>query len=231
LGLAIVGQELRKRIREVPFGLGEIDPKLMNLLINSSGQVMRYNRPGPSGQKYNVPTDKEWGASRDQTMPIVLALLLLGDKTTAQRIWRNVKQNWFRFPNGDLCGCDDWLIFQLAIGNRPIKFLGESQLWIAVLDRINKANKDPDDVGDDILLTQKIAVLSCYGIGNSRQYYANYRPAYFFKGGNFRDKNNYEQRPGENGIQYSFDHYCREGNPYHELWRPIISNIFRKTNG
>lgn len=200
-------------------------------LLIRDGCVLRYNRPGPNGQPYNDPYDKEWGTSRDQTVPAILAAWLMGDVATLFKIYQNVKGNWFRFPNKDLMGPDVWMMCNKAMGQRPFGlWLGEKHVQVNAWWRCRQAEKNGDDVGDDILEIQELATLRMMGTDQyaveAIKYYSNHRPCFKYIGGPRTDASSYQKING-NGVQWALDHYNDDGaNPHNEHWRPIVNALF-----
>lgn len=191
--------------------------------------VRRYTKPH-NGNPLDNPWDKEWGASRDQTEPVLWAMGLAGDryrKNLYQLSWTFLK-NFSRTPNGDPLWIHNWAGIMRSLWNAganwpmilwPLFWICDMWLVFATAHRVYLTHKnyspDPilDDVGDCINMTQHLYVsmnLSTPFGWLARQ---------IFK---FRAK----------GVQHAFDVYHRNdghtsfGNPFNELWRPIITRYF-----
>lgn len=209
-------------------------------LIRSDGVCYRDWKPGRGGEPYHRPDDPEWGTSRDQTMPAVIAAGLMGDPETSDIIWSAVKRNWFRFPNGkDIVTPDAWAAFSRAGQWNSKRFLLEMadyfSHWGGYIRCIQAAG-DPDDVGDDILHVQYLALFEFMNPTEegelARRYYAKTRPCFTFLGGDSDDKKNYIQVTG-NGARFAYKHYFREEdrkdgtipNPIDELFNPYLGTL------
>lgn len=206
--------------------------RCLNLLFDfRTGVFKRYIQP-----PYDYPFSREWGASRDQTMPLVLACILYNQMQTAKSVWNDVERHEMAYPNGDLCGPVDVAMFRRGLGfglfgDLQLR-LGDIQLYVSAIVRCSQSQDNGDDVGDDIGLTQYLAfshfVKPTMFSKAAIDLYKRRRQNFKFLGGDRSVKSNYEKIPGC-GIQYAFDHYhapITGGNPLNELWRPIIEKVF-----
>lgn len=97
---------------------------------------------------YNDPKD----FSRDQTMPLILAMGEMGYYANLRRLFWNQFKNFGRYPNGDIAGPEDlgyyiraFQIWQLY----PVLIVGDLQMFVNTLIRLYKG-RDTNDVSDDI---------------------------------------------------------------------------------
>lgn len=153
-----------------------------------------YRSPYPP---YNNPKD----VSRDQLMPFYIS----------SNLWYLPVPSRFMCPNGDILGPIEYAAISRSNRHYPIYlWVADICLCISVLIRCWQA-RDPNNVGDDILLTQ-YCILS-----------ALINDTIFAKAARWLYKT---LRP--KGVQYAFDWYHRPesgGNPFNELYRPLISKF------
>ena len=94
--------------------------------------------------KWNDPND----FSRDQSMPLIASMGLLGTPQPLSRMWSGVLARRYRFQNGDLCAPEHVNLFNRARRLSP-KTLGDLQLVGSSVAR-TALGLNMDDVGDDL---------------------------------------------------------------------------------
>lgn len=183
-------------------------------LLTPNEKLVRYPEPGNSSPPWNDPKD----CSRDQYRPMIICAGLYGLSGYLKILTDNV--NWFRYPNGDVSGPDDWGTQSRAHNEKPWWI---SDVWLdgAVTVRNNQAAKNPDDVGDDLNLLAQLAQgyfvkPSMTSINALRKYLKN------------RPTNYGVTKLGEkSNVMGALAWYFRAesgGNPeIAEAWRPVVA--------
>lgn len=110
-------------------------------LINNQGLLIR------NPIKYDYPFDKDFGTSRDQTTPMIIACGLGGYVASVKMI--SPRGIIPRYPNGDVASPDNLNQIRRALGKSP-RFLGDSWAMGGAFIRCAQAKRNPDDVGDDL---------------------------------------------------------------------------------
>lgn len=177
--------------------------------------LLRYTKP-----PYNDPRD----CSRDQTIPLIIAAGFYASFQFLRRVEYSVRENNYRFQNGDLCSPEHYAVmirahylnrYEVTPSRKRIAqlWLGDAFNLLNTVIRVVKSHLNHDDVGDCINHT-----LICYQA-------ALYKPTLFSKLSRFLfSKLRYK------GVQYAFDHYHRPesgGNPLNELARFMIEVWFK----
>jgi len=114
-------------------------PRMLSLIEpNQDGLFIRHP------VKWNDPKD----FSRDQSMPLIASMGLLGMPQPLSRMWNGVVARRYRFQNGDLCAPEHVNLFNRARALPP-KTLGDLQLVGSSVAR-TALGLNMDDVGDDL---------------------------------------------------------------------------------
>lgn len=191
--------------------LEEFD-RVIELLQPSPGIFVRNptrNPVVPPAKAWNDPSD----FSRDQTIPIILALGEMGHADVLKKLfWQQLKR-YTLYQNGDIATPQDLGYYIRA--NRewylyPLLFIGDLfTLGNSVIRCIKGRNLD--DVSDDINHT--LALLQAQRhYPTPISYLARKIYKYF--------------RPG--GVQAAWDHYFRPetgANPFNDMYRNLITNL------
>jgi len=172
------------------------------LVLANETQTLRYNKP-----PYNSLRD----VSRDQTMPMFIALYLWGYQSVVVGLIANLdKTAIFEhtgfFPNGDPVGLMDWGIMDRMTDKEQTNIFGDLHLVFAVLLQC-MIGLYHDAVANDLNLKLYLdfanLVKSTRLSRLAAKLYQWFRPW---------------------GVQYPWDRYYRpetQNNPLNELWRPI----------
>jgi hypothetical protein len=148
-------------------------PRVLTLLEpKEDGVFYRHPRLPP----WNNPTDKTYGFSRDQMIPLVAAMGLWGYTEPLRRLWNALPQDpvggtkhapngkWIRFlgqnaiHTGDVIGPAAINLFRRAFGENPLLSsdkngpAGEAELAINAGLRLTGVLHDRDNTGDDLNL-------------------------------------------------------------------------------
>lgn len=196
-------------------------------LMNLHGEPVRHwNKEYWPGQKGIM--------SRDNLVPMFCALVLgelkwtalsvlirlffrLGFTWNTKKIGQPIGDTSRKLP--DFCGPMIWFTFIRSLPlTKPLHFLFDAYLWLAVEIRMHKAYKDWDDVGDDLNL---IVIIETWRLISDnwllkmiRQDYLQMRP----KAGPD------DQRLGLNGVEQALKWYFHqpEAPPLDDLWIQVI---------
>jgi hypothetical protein len=103
--------------------------------------------------------------SRDQLIPLVAAMGVMGDLARLKRSWAAKRPCHFIFTcvqgTQDVLGPDLVNLYRRAWGEAPDPS-GDKALALGVADRLRQANQNPEDVGDDLnLIVQLLMAKVC----------------------------------------------------------------------
>ncbi len=184
-------------------GREESFKKVLDLLQTSPGVFVR----NPVG--YNDPKD----FSRDQTVPLILAMGEMKEYGTLKLLFKKQLKNFFRYQNGDIGLLGDLGYYIRSFRSwyaYPALLLGDFQLLVNSIFRCF-AGRDPDNVSDDVNHTM--------GLLQAQYIYPtpiSYLARKIYK----------HLRPG--GIQRAWDWYFRpesRANPFNEIYRELINKM------
>jgi hypothetical protein len=176
--------------------------------------------------------------SRDQWVSLVIMLALYGFHAELKATYDIQCQNNGKFQNADyaLPLSNWWALYYRALGIKTWKIAaGDFFMWLESLYRVNKANKDFDDVGDDKNMVAEFVSCELWGhttwSRRALDYYRKNRPTWFFLG-SFNQWEKTTDIHYENGAQYAWDRYFRPETgapPLSKFVIPTLSNLFQRT--
>ena len=157
---------------------------------------------------YNDPKD----FSRDQTVPLILAMGVMGEHETLKLLLKKQIKNYFRYQNGDIGLLGD-LGYYIRAFNAwwayPVLLVGDLQLLVNSVIRVIKGTDQ--DTSDDINHTLGL-LQAQYTLPTPISYLARKIYKHFRSG----------------GIQNAWDNYFKPSsgaNPFNDIYRDLINKM------
>jgi hypothetical protein len=135
----------------------------LNTLMIAPGTWIRHPERSPDWDLPEVRDFAKWNdpsvCSRDQVLPAIISAGWHGMTGFVSETWKNIKENYYRFQNGDLCDPESIGAVLRAL-NHPTKafYLIDLYSTLATILTLLKACVKPLDTSDDLarflLLTQ-----------------------------------------------------------------------------
>lgn len=179
--------------------------RVINQLEVAPGLFVRHPRP-----PYNDPND----FSRDQSVPLILALSEMGERGTLKHMLVRQLKNLFRYQNGDIGLFQDagyYIRGFKCLPMYPLLLLGDTQLLINSVLRVVISWVTRDNTSDDINHT--LALLQ-----------AQRRMPTLIS---FVARKLYK-RCVKGGVQFRWDRYFRPetgANEFNEIYRSLIASL------